>query len=185
METTATETLHALLSQISTPKRAPKQCHSCETYVRDWQVYAFDVNFGYKTTRITVHLCENCCGGSEPIEQIKWISSASFDTTGAKGVLDVSFKSPVNMFFDEDIEKIGERDEFFNELVFESSQEPTLEPVELPASEPVCGSAHDYYCCTECGMFLGEENPRQLCGKTRCYNLSPKKRARCEDTDTK
>ena len=24
--------------------------------------------------------------------------------------------------------------------------------------------------CTECGEYMGPQNPRQLCGKTRCYN---------------
>ena len=34
---------------------------------------------------------------------------------------------------------------------------------------------HDYFeheeknLCLECGIDMGPENPRQLCGKTRCY----------------
>lgn len=25
--------------------------------------------------------------------------------------------------------------------------------------------------CVECGIDMGPQNPRQLCGKSRCYNI--------------
>lgn len=39
-------------------------------------------------------------------------------------------------------------------------------------NENVCKKcqAIGVFCCNECGEFMGLCNPRQLCGKTKCYN---------------
>ena len=37
---------------------------------------------------------------------------------------------------------------------------------------PLCSSQQNY--CTQCFCMLGENNPRQLCGKTWCENPNTK-----------
>ena len=72
--------------------------------------------------------------------------------------------SEINTFIEEQTKELvyllGEKYEYYTNL---SNIDQITEQIQACLTFP-------YNKCIECGTDIGEQNPRQLCGKSFCYN---------------